>query len=252
MTPITKQLEQIGLTPNQSLVYFSLFRLGSAKAGELIKKTGLHRNLVYVALEELANKKLVMISRLGGIAVYKILSPSRLLADVQEKERAAKHVIENLALLSNRGNNQEVITYEGIDEFRRHALRSYSLAKSGGVTRYLGTSPHWHKVIGPALEADLNRMQREKKMYMRGISKSVFPELVPYLERTKGFTEVRINPLVSNDANNVEILEDRVCIQSFAEPYLVVEIVNKEVADNYRSYFDFLWSKSKIVRAPRQ
>jgi len=251
MTPITKQLEQIGLTPNQSLIYLTLFRMGSAKAGEIIKKTGLHRNLVYVALEELAVKKLVMVTRVGGVAVYKMLSPSRLLADAQERERAAKHVVENLALLSKQANNQEVLVYEGIDEFRRHALRSYGLAKPGGIIRYLGTSPHWHKVIGPALEEDLNRMQQEKKVFMRGISKTAFPELVPHLRRTKGFTEVRINPLVSNDANNVEILDDRVCIQSFVEPYLVVEIINKELADNYRNYFDFLWSKSKKVKVPR-
>ena len=50
MTTIYQELQQIGLTPNQALVYLALFRMGEAKAGQLIRKTGLHRNLVYGAL----------------------------------------------------------------------------------------------------------------------------------------------------------------------------------------------------------
>jgi sugar-specific transcriptional regulator TrmB len=245
MTSISKQLEDVGLTPNQSVVYLSLFRAGESKAGEIIKKTGLHRNLVYRALEDLTNKKLIMVSRVKGIAVYKVLSPSRLLADAQEKERAAKQLIEELAALSKKANNQEVIIYEGIDEFRRHAMRSYSLAKNGGLVRYLGTSAKWHEVIGSALEKDLNSIQREKKIHMRGITKEPFPGLKSYLDDIKGFAEVRFNPLVSSDTNNIEILEDRIGIQSFVEPYLVIEIINEELAKNYQSYFDFLWKNSK-------
>jgi len=248
MTAIHRDLEKIGLTPNQALVYLTLFRATEAKAGEIIKKTGLHRNLVYVSLQELTDKKLVTSSKVKGVTIFKMLSPTRLLSDLQEKERVAKGVVEELSLLGKSGNEQEIIVYEGIEEFRRHVLRSYAVAKRGDLIRYLGTSPRWHEVVGPELEGEIYLVQKEKKLRMRGISKISFPAIKEYLRNTAGLTELRINPLISSDTNNVEILNDRICIQSFVEPYSVVEIINKEVAKNYQNYFDFLWKNSKVVK----
>ena len=245
MTAIFENLTKVGLTDNQTTLYLALVKAGEAKAGELIKKTGMHRNIVYTALEELREKGLVAQSRVRGVTLYKMLPPSRLLADAQERERAAKRAIEELHLLSRKGSEQEIIVYEGIDEFRRHILRSYSLAKPGDTLRYLGTSPHWHTIAGPSVENELVVLQKAKKLKTRGIAKGHFPAIASYLNRTKGLTEIRTNPLVSSETNNVEILSDRICIQSFVEPYFVVEIINIELAKNYQSYFDFLWSKSK-------
>ncbi len=245
MTAIFDHLKNVGLTENQSTTYLALAKMGEAKAGELIKKTGLHRNIVYTALEELREKGLVALSRVKGVALYKMLPPARLLADAQERERAAKLAIDELRLLSRHTNDQEIIVYEGIDEFRRHVARSYSLAKPGDTLRYLGTSPHWHTIAGPSVENEVIAIQKAKKVKARGIAKEHFPAIQSYAKRTKGLTEIRTNTLVSSDTNNIEILGDRICIQSFVEPYFVVEIVNKELATNYQNYFDFLWSKSK-------
>lgn len=245
MTAVFDNLTKVGLTDNQATVYLALARVGEAKAGALIKKTGMHRNIIYTALEELREKGLVAVSRVKGIAVYKMLPASRLLADAQERERAAKRAVEELQLLSRKSNDQEIIVYEGIDEFRRHVLRSYSLAKQGDMLRYLGTSAHWHTIAGPSIEAELIAIQKEKKLRARGLAGERFPAILHYLKQTKGLTEIRINPLISSDTNNIEILNDRVCIQSFVEPYFVVEIVNEALAKNYQNYFDFLWSQSK-------
>jgi sugar-specific transcriptional regulator TrmB len=244
MTALYSDLQKIGLTENQTTIYLALAKAGGAKAGELIRQTGMHRNLVYTALEELVEKRLVSASKVRGVAAYKLLSPTRLLADISEKERVAKQVIEELSHIT-RQNKQEVIVYEGIDEFRAHVLRSYELARAGALHRYLGTSPHWHTVVGSDLEAEVSRLQNTKKLRLRGIAKNIFPALKSLLADTKGLSEIRTNPLISSDANNVEILEDRICIQTFTEPYTVVEIINAELAKNYQNYFDFLWKQSK-------
>ena len=243
MTTLRTQLEELGLTPNQAEVYLILSHLKEAKAGEIIKKTGLHRNLVYVALQELDTKKLVSISRVKGVALYKSLSASRLLTDIQDKERTAKNVIEELNSLAKKRNTQEIIVYEGLSEFRKHVVRSYSLEKKGGLMRYLGISPAWHEIVGPEVEKEVIQIQKERKLHHRGIAKSFFPELATYLKEIDGLGEAKINPLISSDTNNIEILTDRICIQSFVEPYSVVEIVNKEIAKNYQNYFDFIWNQ---------
>ena len=245
MTHITKQLKEIGLTPNQAFLYTTLTKLGTAKAGEIIKKTGFHRNLVYVALQELLDKKLISSSKVRGVHTYKTLSPSHLLVSIQDKERIAKQVIEELDALNTKPNTQEIITHEGIDEFRRHAVRSYSIMKKGDIARYLGTSQRWHTIIGPTLEKELQDLQNDKGVIMRGLTKSLSHKMLDYAKKTGSLTEIRSNPLISSDTNNIEILNDRISIQSFVKPYFVIEITNKDLASNYRNYFDFLWEHSK-------
>lgn len=107
---LTNQLQKLGFTPNESLTYLALFEIGTAKAGQIIRETGLHRNLVYVALQELVERKLVSVSKLRGIAVYTALSANRLLTDVQEKERLAKEVIEELSIVGKNHKSRKSLS----------------------------------------------------------------------------------------------------------------------------------------------
>ncbi|MBI2637830.1 MAG: hypothetical protein HYW88_02930, partial [Candidatus Sungbacteria bacterium] len=201
-----QDLQNIGLSPNQAYVYLTLFQTQRARAGEIIKKTGFHRNLVYVALQELIKKKLVTSSNVHGVTVYKVLAPIRLLSDLQDKERIAKGVIEELSR-STGHNTQEIVVYEGIDEFRRHVSHTYSIVKSGALVRYLGISPQWHEIIGPPLEKDLAAIQKEKRFRMKGLAKSVSRQDREYMREVKNLIEVRTSPLISSDTSGIEILD---------------------------------------------
>ncbi len=247
MTSLQQQLTQLGLTPNQSLVYLALFRVGEEKAGALIKLTGLHRHLVYVSLQELEEKKLITHSILRGIAMYKALAPARLLTRIHEQERLAQQVIEELGQTNKKSHAQEIVIYQGIDEFRRHAIRTYSTVPSHRVMRYLGISPEWYDVVGPTLEAELIRIQKQRKIQMRALAKSPTQGDRDYLEKTLGLSQIKTNPLISSDTSGVEILDNRISIRSFIEPYFVVEITHPQLAKNYQNYFDFLW-KQKASR----
>lgn len=245
MTPLTENLKRTGLTTNQSAVYLALVKVGEAKAGEIIKKTGIHRNIVYTSLDELQEKKLIASSRIRGVMTYRPLSPTQLLIEAEERERAAKNAIEELRSMRHQRSTQEIVVYEGIDEFRKHALRSYGLAKRGETLRYLGTSEKWHAVVGPTIEKEIASIQKEKDVRALGLAREKFSEIISYAKMTKGLTEIRVNPLISSDTSNIEILGDRVSIQLLVPPYSVVEIINPELAKNYQNYFDYLWSKSR-------
>ena len=53
------ELKQAGLTENESKVYLSLIDLGPSLAGQISRKTGLHRRTVYDTTEMLIQKGLV-------------------------------------------------------------------------------------------------------------------------------------------------------------------------------------------------
>ena len=243
MTDVYQNLQKIGLTRNQASIYLALFRMGEAKAGALIRKTGFHRNLVYTALSELVEKKLVGVSKSRGTAVYKTLSPGRLLGDIQEKEAAAKEAIRELTSLS-RGNTQEIIVYEGIDEFRRQEEKVWAIPEPGGVIRFLGTSPRWFEVIGPSLAEDLIEIQNAKRMRLEMLTHTISKKDHDFIKKTKGFSKIKKHPLIASDTNVTAILDDRIFIRSYVEPYFVVEIINSELAKNYKNYFDHLWRQA--------
>lgn len=245
MTTLSQNLQTLGLTQNQTDVYLVMVRKGSAKAGEVIESTGFHRNIVYTALGDLEKAKLIARTSLRGVALYKALSPARIVTSAEEKSRLAQTVAEELSQIQKKVPPQEVVTFEGIEEFRTHTIRSFTFAPVGSTIRYLGTSPHWHKVVDKKTEAELITIQKERNLTLKGIAIEPFKEIGQWLKVTDNKTSLRFNKLIGSDTNNIEILEDRICIQSFIEPYLVVEITNPEMAKNYQNYFDFLWEQSQ-------
>ncbi len=48
-------LGKIGLTRNEALVYLTLLRIGSSKAGEIIKQSGINSGRIYETFESLKN-----------------------------------------------------------------------------------------------------------------------------------------------------------------------------------------------------
>lgn len=244
MTTLFNDLQALGLTKNQTDVYLVLISKGSAKAGQIIEVTGFHRNIVYTALSDLLKMKYISQTSVRGVTLYNTLSPSRIVALAEEKYRLAETVAEQLGHIQKKVPPQEVITFEGLEEFRAHTIRSLTLAKKSSVIRYLGVSPHWHSVVDKKTEQTLITLQKEKCLTLKGIAIEPFNEIRPWLKAAGEKTSLRFNKLIGSNTNNIEILEDRICIQSFIEPYLVIEITNPEMAKNYQNYFDFLWKQS--------
>ena len=76
---ITKQLEALGFYKNEAKVYLALLELGFCTTGPLIKKTGLHRNIVYESLDKLISHGLVSSTMQRGKKHFRTLSPARIL-----------------------------------------------------------------------------------------------------------------------------------------------------------------------------
>lgn len=52
---LEKQLQKLGFSDNEAKVYLALLEIGFTTTGAVIKKTGLHRNIVYETLDKLVN-----------------------------------------------------------------------------------------------------------------------------------------------------------------------------------------------------
>ena len=198
---------------------------------------------MYSTLEELIDKRLVGSSKENGVLTYKIADPQRFVAEQEEKVRTAKDIVEELSKYAKDAAPQQIIIYEGQKDFVTQARRAYELMSVGGTARTLGISPVWHELVGNEVGKELLKIHLEKKIKWKALAKTITEEDKKYINATSGLMEGKESNLVADDTSGIEILEDRISIRSFVEPYFIVEIINPQLAKNYQRYFDFLWER---------
>ena len=81
-----KIIEELGLTKNESKIYMALLRLGSAHAGEITEKTGIHRRNVYDSIERLMRKGLVSHVVVDNKKLFNPANPERFLEIIDEEK----------------------------------------------------------------------------------------------------------------------------------------------------------------------
>ncbi len=243
MTHIHTLLKELGLTSNQTYLYLHLAKAGKAKAGEIIKATGFHRNIVYGTLEELIEKRLVGSSKENGVLVYKIFDPSRIVAEQEDRVRKAQDLMGELSKYTKGATPQQIVLYEGQKDFVTQARRAYEVMTPGGIARTLGISPAWHELVGKEAGDELMQIHVEKRIVWKVLAKKLCKEDKEYMKVVGKHMVAKETPLVADDTSGIEILEDRISIRSFVEPYFIVEIINPQLAKNYQRYFDFIWEQ---------
>lgn len=133
--------------------------------------------------------------------------------------------------------------YEGIDEVRRKEQESYERSSMGSTFYYLGVSPKWHEVIDDSLAKKLASIQKERRLTIHAIASEKTPEVDTFLANEK-LTSIRYLPHIASEVSETQILPDRIMIKTFVEPYSVVEIINKKMAESYKKYFELLWASA--------
>jgi len=239
---LIKDLEQFGFSKNMADIYLSMFNKAETKAGEVIRSTGLHRNIVYTGLQKLEEKKLITKTNKRGVAIYKVLDPERLLGELDNKKKLAQHIIEELKL-KQPVNAQEIIVHEGIEEVIKNEVSIYERAKEGETFRYIGLSPHWWQIMDDRVQQKIITLQNRKKIQFRALSGYIGEKETYYAEKTNGLTTIKVVPSITSRESETIITDDRVIIKTFLEPYTVIEIVNPNVAKVYREHFDALWNQ---------
>ena len=79
-------LYKIGMTRNEAKVYMALLDLGTAQAGQITEKSGVHRRNVYDAIDRLMEKGLLSFVIVNSKKLFSPVNPKRFLELVEEKK----------------------------------------------------------------------------------------------------------------------------------------------------------------------
>jgi len=243
-----KLLQEIGLTNSEIIVYTALLRTGSIKVGQLMREVSLHRSRVYEAINRLIEKGLVSYVIKENIKYFEASDPERLLSYIEEqreklneKEKSIKEIIPELkkqiSPLMPHAEAHVLLGPEGFKTMRKDVLKvDQDLYLIGGK----GKEDKVHlKYFYP---------QFEKLRVKAGIKWKIL-----YDHEAKGkpiteapLTEKRFLPKEYSTPTVINVYGDRVVSVLWkGDNPLCFMIINKDIADSYRKWFDLLWKSSK-------
>lgn len=236
----TQFLEDIGLTKTEAKVYMTTLDLGSALAGTISQKAGIHRRSVYDALERLIEKGLVSFITKNNRKWFEAVEPNRLLEIANEKINNLKQIMPRLELKHGTAKEkQEAVFFKG-----KSALKT--------VFDDQITEKKTIYVVGASVEASdilkyyFTHYDKKRKANRIPI-KMIFPEdsrKSPMLKNVP-LSEIKFLPQKYISPVGTNIYGDRVAIVVWTEEPVAILIKNKDVAEAYKRYFNFMWERAK-------
>jgi sugar-specific transcriptional regulator TrmB len=231
------KLMELGFAHNEARVYLALVKLGSASPSDITKESGVHRVNVYEVLDKLTNKGLVSSLKKGIKTVYSVGDPNNILRFVQQKELLATEIVPQLQGLYNMKHHEEEVFYftgpEGL-------LTAYymMLEENAPVLYGLGGSGLNRKIL----------KYRHKRFTADRVAKGMKVKGLYYestrTEKTQNpdpLSETRFLPDAFQNPAMLDIAGNIVTIILATDTVRAIVIKNKDIAEAYKKYFEFMW-----------
>ncbi|MBW2967727.1 hypothetical protein KY362_04520, partial [Candidatus Woesearchaeota archaeon] len=234
-------LEGLGLTPSEAKIYLVLLEQGSCLAGTISRNTGIHRRSVYDAIERLIQKGLVSYIKSNNRKYFEAVDPERLTEILNERKEDIESVMPELKLLQQMAmGKKETLFFRG-----KAALRS---AFDDQVER----KPNEICVWGASAKAS-EILPYYFPHYHRERAKRKIPLRIIFNETDRGNpsikempnADIRFVPKEVASQSSVNIYGDNICIVTWKADPIAILIREKEIAEGYKNYFEFMWKSAK-------
>lgn len=247
---INELLKQLNFSEKETAIYLALLELGSAKAKEISRKTGLNRTTVYDICEALLQKGLISKYKKGASTYFNALDPKHLLTYLdREKEEKAKEIekqkqkvsslLPQLISLQNIYSTKPKVQFfegeKGMREAYEDTLTSKEiiLAYANAETMYEGL---------PNFFPEYYKRRADKKIFIRAI----IPQNKLNKERVAhNQEEMRDTRFLPEEemtfSPEVNIYNNKILIASWKEKMAIL-IESKELADLQKLIFNLTWN----------
>lgn len=242
-----KELQVLGMTKNEARVYESLVKYGPCKAGIIINKTDLHRNLVYQSLERLVLQGYATKVIQKGIWQFQITDPASLVTQLKRKERVVTGIMDEIKTYQHK-SAQQIVVYEGIESYREYWIRSLERIPAGTVDYAVGvlSNDEWIKLMGKSYQTYLE-LRLKKKIFWKTIHFNITPSELRMLKQLPDLTEYRLWQREENFFGDFNVVHDTVVLQAVTDPPRIIEIRDPDFVKIFQNYFDMMWEKAEPV-----
>ncbi len=231
-------LKELNFEEHEAKTYLALLELSEATATLISKRTGIGRVHTYQILDNLIGKGLASHVLKNNVKYFSPAPPDILLKNVREKEKNLREILPKLKARQKRvKQDTKVDVYKGREGIKT-ILKDIINTKEDFVA--FGEEGRFQDVLPIDIEKFLNEMVRNK-----------IHEKVLVNEKLKGKTvksknsEFKFLPNEYLTKTTTVVYKNKIANFIWTDPYYVILIENKEVANSYRGYFNTLWKIAK-------
>lgn len=237
-------LKDLGLTPNEISIYEALVKLkGSSSAGDIIKLSNLHRNIVYDCLAHLATKGLVQEVEKNKKKFFNLKNPEVLVKGFEKQLRSVGELSKIVASLPFT-NGHEVTIYEGSTAWQEAWQGAMSSLKPKSTFYTVGMAGDpWVRLMGETF-VTYEQWALKNKVTDKIISQKHLQKEIE-AHQNRDFRDIRYIHLDLPVHTSIEIFDDRIFFEIYDEPQTLIEIKSKALVTTFKVYFDLLWKIGK-------
>ena len=243
-----ESLEKLGLTQDQAKIYETLIVAPLMPASLISRKSGVGRELAYVVLGQLESLGLVERSTQSKIILFRATHPRHIKKILEVKretalvaEKAYQDIITGMVSDFNTAHNKPFIRfYEGTEGLQKTYDHILKYSKTVHVIRslYDHEKPELRKMI-------TEQLKKQSAMKIRSF---VLTPHLPHMSPEKLTHDLERNitrKIIPKDKftlpSQVIIYNNSVSITSMKKELLTTIIENEDIAQTFRTLFNFMW-----------
>ena len=235
-------LQKMGLSEKETAIYLSLLKIGKSTVGKIADNTELKRPTIYLILEALRKKGLVLKIPYSKKQIFTAKEPSEFLLEKELND--FKSVVPQILALANKNNSPKIFLFEG----EQGLIESYSyrLNELDGEI-FLGfytfeTKYHSEKILKKMNAYMKDLVKRDIKI------KGFTPEHKSIEKYKNDYTELKLLDKEEYSSRvAIEIRKDFIRISDIENLQFII-IDNKNISDTLRQIFNIMWKLHSITQ----
>ena len=233
----TQILEDIGLSNAEIKIYLAILELGTATAGPILEKSGLHSSVVHMTLNKLIDRGFVTFVKEGKRNHYQATNPRHIVDFINEKKERFEEVLPELLVKQQQAKEKpEIITFRGVRGIKELLLE---ILETGGKKHHTFGSTKESLMLGDAWWISYH-----KKRSQQGIkAKLLFNKSLTYWKAETKYpnSEVRYTKTGFEPLTETIIKDNKIGIIIWTEKPLGIIINQKDAAKSYDQFFKLMW-----------
>ncbi len=241
-------LKEIGLTDSEIKTYLFLLRNGTSTKTPLVKATGISGSKVYEVLHRLSQKGLVSITLTNNIQHFSASSPHKLKEYLKRKKdeltRADEEINQILPSLFSLGKSSpqtpEISLFTGWEGLATVYEEAFANIKKTEKMYVIGASSGQNTAQTERFFKKYGKLAVEKTD-LHIIFNTSARAYVTRIEKSMGHTYNK-RFLFHKTPTELTVIGNTAFIVLLHQEPMIIRIKNKETADSFKQYFNFLWS----------
>jgi len=247
----TNLLKEAGLTDGETKVYLALLELGISTTGPITRKAHVAKSIVYSLLQKLMEKGLVSFIIKEKTKHFQASDPHKIIEFIDEKKKKIEQnkidiqaILPDLLAKTTSSKKSEATIYYGYKGIRTAYEHVYQKMSNSETIHSMGIPPaqpeeqhlYWKKDHVKRVQTGF----KMKLLFNQDTDSKILKDRNAYTD-----SESRYMPPGIKTPSAFVIFADTVQIILQSPNALCVEIINQDIADSFKAYFEDYWKRSK-------